>query len=55
MYHNWNRNKKEALAGVGKPIKPSIWRVSMLNLAKRNAENKGMSQAVYASSYGCKH
>ena len=26
--------KNKALAGVGKPIKPSIWRVSILNLAE---------------------
>lgn len=36
-----------ALAGVGTPINESLWRVSILNLANRNAENTGMSNQIY--------
>ena len=28
-----------AIAGVGKPIKPAVWRTSMLNFARRSAAN----------------
>lgn len=31
---------KIVAAGVASPIKPSVWRVSTLNLAKRSAANK---------------
>jgi len=34
-----------ALAGVGKPMKESDWRVSLLNLAKRIAEKIGIINA----------
>lgn len=33
---------KRALAGVGNPIKESLCLVSILNFAKRTAENMGM-------------
>ncbi len=35
----------KALAGVGKPIKTSVCLLSLLNLANRNAENKGIKKA----------
>ncbi len=37
--------KKIVFAGVGKPINDSDWRVSILNLARRNMEKKGMMRA----------
>lgn len=37
--------KNAALAGVGKPIKLVVWRVSMLNLANLNDENTGIKKA----------
>ena len=36
-----------AFAGVGTPIKLSLWRVSMLNLASLIAENMGTNKKVY--------
>ena len=39
-------DQKRAFAGVGKPIKVVVWRVSILNLAKRHAEKTAMRNAV---------
>ena len=33
-------------AGVFKPINESLWRVSMLNFAKRKIEKKGIIKAI---------
>lgn len=49
VYSFGSRTKEHtnmALAGVGKPIKESDWRVSLLNLAKRIAENIGIKKAT---------
>lgn len=35
-----------ALAGVGSPIKLVVWRLSMLNFARRRAENAATSKAT---------
>ena len=40
--------QKRALAGTGNPMNEVVWRVSMLNLASRRAENTGMSSALNA-------
>jgi hypothetical protein len=37
-----------AFAGVGTPIKESVWRVSRLNFARRIAEKTGITNAIYA-------
>ena len=42
--------QKRALAGTGNPMNEVAWRVSMLNLANRNAEKTGMSSALNAHS-----
>ena len=36
-------SQKSALAGVGTPIKESLWRVSKLNFPRRYAENAAMT------------
>ncbi len=36
---------KQALAGTGTPTKELVWRVSLLNLARRNAENTEIKNA----------
>ena len=41
-----NDPQNKALAGVGSPMKDVLWRVSMLNLPKRNAENTAIIKAV---------
>ena len=41
-----NDAQKRALAGTGTPIKELVWRVSLLNLARRNAENTEIRNAV---------
>ena len=38
--------KKIVFAGVFKPINESLWRVSMLNFAKRKIEKNGMINAI---------
>ena len=38
-------DQKSAFAGVGKPMNDVVWRVSMLNFAKRQAENTAMRKA----------
>src|SRR5690606_13191635 len=40
-----------ALAGVGKPIKLSVWRVSILNLAKRIQDPKVMIKPINGTSF----
>lgn len=40
-----------AFAGVGRPMNDSDWRASLLNLAKRIAEKRGMMSAKYAGKY----
>lgn len=39
-----------ALAGVGSPIKDSVWRGSLLNFARRKAEKTGISSPAYPNS-----
>ena len=41
-----NDPQNKALAGVGSPMKDVLWRVSILNFPKRNAENTAMIKAV---------
>ena len=38
-------DQKSAFAGVGKPMNDVVWRVSMLNFAKRQAENTARRKA----------
>lgn len=38
---------KNALAGVGNPMKIVVWRSSILNLASLNAENTATRKAVH--------
>ncbi len=40
----------KAFAGVGNPINTSVCLSSLLNLARRNAENKGIKKAMYGTS-----
>ena len=42
-----NDAQKRALAGTGTPIKELVWRVSLLNFAKRSAENTEIRNAAY--------
>ena len=45
---NTREVKKMALAGVGRPMKDSLWRTSMLNLAKRKAEKMAIRNGQYS-------
>ena len=38
-------DQKSACAGVGKPMNDVVWRVSMLNFARRQAENTAIRNA----------
>ena len=40
-----------AFAGVGKPIKLVVCLSSILNFAKRNAENKGIKNATKGTNF----
>ena len=40
--------QKIALGGVARPMKEVVWRSSILNFAKRNAENAAISKAISA-------
>ena len=58
MAHEWlsddtktNEQINSALAGVGKPINESVCRVSILNLANRNAEKAAMINADVAMNH----
>src|SRR5690606_7633622 len=44
-------NINKAFAGVGKPIKLSVWRVSILNFAKRIHEPSVMIKAMKGTSF----
>lgn len=39
VYKNTNPDQKIAFPGVGSPMNELVWRVSILNLANRSAEN----------------
>ena len=50
-----NDPQNKAFAGVGRPIKEVVWRVSILNFPNRSAENTAIMNAVYGkiSMTGC--
>ena len=45
-YPTTNDAQKSAFAGVGRPMNVVVWRLSMLNFAKRSAENAAIKNGV---------
>ena len=43
----YNDPQNKAFAGTGRPTKELVCRVSLLNLASRNAENTEIKKAAY--------